>query len=190
MGSWLRVLVVLVLERTQNFTAMLRKRGSYIESGEDLGPQDVRSFKEMLRRKFGSVARGWRAGMCNDVCNEGNKLAFVEFCNAARALGYTGNISLLFKTLDEDGSANISLGELDPDVFFGIGMIFYPPFEFRFGLDPDAVCSLGSSLMLTNRSLIDLGRWTKDEKLYLSARFLFLSQHSTLKTTETWVMNQ
>eukprot|EP00391_Amoebophrya_sp_Ameob2_P011326 CAMPEP_0178982828 /NCGR_PEP_ID=MMETSP0795-20121207/714_1 /TAXON_ID=88552 /ORGANISM="Amoebophrya sp., Strain Ameob2" /LENGTH=1810 /DNA_ID=CAMNT_0020673519 /DNA_START=87 /DNA_END=5520 /DNA_ORIENTATION=+ len=95
--------------------AMLRKRGSYIDSGGDLGPQDVRSFKEMLRRKFGSVARGWRAGMCNDVCNEGNKLAFVEFCNGARALGYTGNISLLFKTLDEDGSANISLGELDPD---------------------------------------------------------------------------
>ncbi|CAD7946585.1 unnamed protein product [Amoebophrya sp. A120] len=95
--------------------SMLRKRASYIDTGEDLGPQDVRSFKEMLRRKYGSVARGWRAGMCSEVTNEGNKLAFVEFCNAARALGYTGNISLLFKTLDEDKSANISLGELDPD---------------------------------------------------------------------------
>ncbi|CAD7964066.1 unnamed protein product [Amoebophrya sp. A25] len=95
--------------------AMLRRRASYLDAGEDLGPQDMHSFKAMLKRKFGSVARGWRAGMCRDSCNEGGKLAFNEFCNAARALGYVGNLSYLFKTMDDDGNGRISLDELDPD---------------------------------------------------------------------------
>lgn len=71
-------------------------------------------FKELLWRKYGSMMGAWRNLL--DADGSG-KITFMEFCQAARSVGYGGNLKALWAELDEDNSGFISLKELDPDTY-------------------------------------------------------------------------
>jgi len=72
---------------------------------------DVEEFRDVLRRKFGSITRAWRVGLDSD---DSGFLDFREFNAAVKSLGFTGNLRTLWFNLDEDDSGSISLKELDP----------------------------------------------------------------------------
>lgn len=72
---------------------------------------DVDEFRQVLKRKFGSITRAWRIGL--DADNSG-LLDFMEFCAATKAIGYTGDLRTLWFNMDMDNSGNITLNELDP----------------------------------------------------------------------------
>ncbi len=79
---------------------------------EDLAPDTAQEFMALLKRKYGSVCRGWRCGLCSSA--DQMRLSFVEFCQAARDQGYNGNLKSLWLALDRDGSGHITLSDLDP----------------------------------------------------------------------------
>jgi hypothetical protein len=80
----------------------------------DIGAHDLQGFKRLLIRRFGSIYRAWRKGL--DTSGD-NKLSFVEFTDACRAIGYAGSSKKLWRELDDDDSGVISLEELDPEIF-------------------------------------------------------------------------
>lgn len=80
------------------------------EDNADIGAKSVPGFKKLLVRKFGSILRAWRK-----VDSDGNgRLSYNEFCGACRALGYAGNVKILWMELDDDNSGHITIKELDP----------------------------------------------------------------------------
>jgi hypothetical protein len=60
----------------------------------DTGRLGIEGFKELLRRRYGTVVRGWRQGL--DVSGDG-KLSFTEFCSACRNIGYNGDVKGLWQ---------------------------------------------------------------------------------------------
>merc|ERR1719247_964784 len=95
----------------------------------DTGRLGIEGFKELLRRRFGTVVRGWRQGL--DVSGDG-KLSFTEFCTACRNIGYNGDVKGLWNKMDDDGSGVVSLEELDPDAHELIES-FYSYIDLKFG---------------------------------------------------------
>lgn len=77
-----------------------------------LAPRTLDGLKDVLNRKFGSVARAWR--ICMDT-DESGSLNFREFVLALKAVGYVGDFRSLWFQLDADQSGSISLKELDPE---------------------------------------------------------------------------
>ncbi len=92
---------------------LIRKRKMSL-GGEEMGPDSAEEFLQLLKKRFGSICRGWRSGMC-ELNNTQMKLGFTEFCQAARNLGYGGNMKQLFRSLDVDKSGHISLADVDPE---------------------------------------------------------------------------
>jgi len=98
------------------------RRRMKVQAGEDISQErttssffstaesDVDEFRQVLKRKFGSVTRAWRVGLDEDASGI---LDFYEFCAATKAIGYTGNLRSLWYNMDIDHSGNISLKELD-----------------------------------------------------------------------------
>eukprot|EP00448_Togula_jolla_P028689 CAMPEP_0170626226 /NCGR_PEP_ID=MMETSP0224-20130122/31234_1 /TAXON_ID=285029 /ORGANISM="Togula jolla, Strain CCCM 725" /LENGTH=512 /DNA_ID=CAMNT_0010952963 /DNA_START=18 /DNA_END=1553 /DNA_ORIENTATION=- len=66
-------------------------------------------FEQLCIRRYGSMIGAWR--QCLDADHNG-KLSFLEFCEACRKLGYTGDLKALFKKYDP-GRGYILLGDLD-----------------------------------------------------------------------------
>mmetsp|Transcript_15704 Transcript_15704/g.28961 ORF Transcript_15704/g.28961 Transcript_15704/m.28961 type:complete len:1214 (+) Transcript_15704:139-3780(+) len=82
------------------------------ERARDKGSQDINSLKQLLVRRFGTIAAAWRNGL--DVAGN-NRLSFREFCEALRKLGFTGNIKRSFHLLDSGGTGAILLRDLDAE---------------------------------------------------------------------------
>jgi len=80
--------------------ALNRKRGAC----------DLREFRRLLERRFGSVVNAWQAGL--DLDGNG-KLTMREFSQACRNIGFTGAIGPLWSELDKEKAGFITLGELD-----------------------------------------------------------------------------
>lgn len=76
------------------------------------GDKGTTGFRMYLKKRFGSLVNGWRA---LDTEKTG-RLSFHEFCNACHALGYHGNIKMLWRELDYTKSGSVSLMEIDPEV--------------------------------------------------------------------------
>jgi Ca2+-binding EF-hand superfamily protein len=95
----------------------------------DTGRLGVEGFKELLKRRFGTVVRGWRQGL--DTSGDG-KLSFTEFCMACRNIGYSGDVKGLWKKMDDDNSGVVSLAELDPEAHELIES-FYTYIDKKFG---------------------------------------------------------
>jgi len=83
------------------------------QKAKDIGASDFAGFKAQLGRKYGNLLRAWRMGLDTDGSG---KLSFVEFCNAARAEGFAGNLKALWKEMDSDGEGFVSMAEFAPDV--------------------------------------------------------------------------
>mmetsp|Transcript_18421 Transcript_18421/g.44988 ORF Transcript_18421/g.44988 Transcript_18421/m.44988 type:complete len:206 (+) Transcript_18421:2-619(+) len=77
----------------------------------------VDDFHTFLKQVYGNVVRGWRSALDKD----GNgRISWVEFCTAAREMGFSGgqswnprDIRELWCVLDRDGSGFLTLDELD-----------------------------------------------------------------------------
>mmetsp|Transcript_11279 Transcript_11279/g.24952 ORF Transcript_11279/g.24952 Transcript_11279/m.24952 type:complete len:367 (+) Transcript_11279:20-1120(+) len=104
-------------QRLRNNAAKLQSYGCYLDeqSSRDTvkatAPNNTLEFVEELRRKFGSVVRGWLLHL--DPAQTG-RISYTQFCNAVREMGYVGDISLLWSELDENASGFVTLDELDP----------------------------------------------------------------------------
>ena len=72
----------------------------------------VEDFEDLCTRKYGSLLVAWR--QCLDEHASG-KLAFGEFCEALRRLGYAGDFKSLFKDYDKQQKGFICLGDIDPE---------------------------------------------------------------------------
>jgi len=107
--------------------ARFRERDAALEAA-DIGAHDLQGFKRLLIRRFGSLYRAWRKGL--DTSGD-NKLSFIEFTDACRAIGYAGNLKKLWKELDDDDSGVISLEEIDEEVAFLVHT-FYTRMNERF----------------------------------------------------------
>merc|ERR1719160_2246152 len=79
----------------------------------DIGAVTKAGFKRLLLNRYGTIYRAWRMGL--DKAGRGS-MSFMEFTNAARSVGYSGNIKKLWFELDDDNSGVISLEELDPKI--------------------------------------------------------------------------
>eukprot|EP00747_Dinoflagellata_sp_TGD_P165627 gnl/TRDRNA2_/TRDRNA2_187163_c0_seq1.p1 gnl/TRDRNA2_/TRDRNA2_187163_c0~~gnl/TRDRNA2_/TRDRNA2_187163_c0_seq1.p1 ORF type:complete len:456 (+),score=80.00 gnl/TRDRNA2_/TRDRNA2_187163_c0_seq1:96-1463(+) len=95
------------------------------ERGEETGVKSVHQqhsyfnctrntdeFCEVLKAKYGSVARAWRVALDAD---SSGLLDFREFVAAMKDVGYQGNLRSLWYNLDIDQSGYVSLYELDKD---------------------------------------------------------------------------
>merc|ERR1719160_1072898 len=67
-------------------------------------------FRKLLAWRYGSKTRGWRLAL--DMDRKG-RVSFVEFCQAARNIGYEGPLRRLWAELAGDG-AFITLERIDP----------------------------------------------------------------------------
>eukprot|EP00746_Dinoflagellata_sp_MGD_P105398 gnl/MRDRNA2_/MRDRNA2_43854_c0_seq1.p1 gnl/MRDRNA2_/MRDRNA2_43854_c0~~gnl/MRDRNA2_/MRDRNA2_43854_c0_seq1.p1 ORF type:complete len:915 (+),score=172.92 gnl/MRDRNA2_/MRDRNA2_43854_c0_seq1:123-2867(+) len=67
-------------------------------------------FRKLLARRHGSMTRGWRLAL--DIDRKG-RVSFVEFCQAAREIGYEGPLRRLWAELAGEG-AFITLDRIDP----------------------------------------------------------------------------
>lgn len=72
----------------------------------------IEDFQDLCSRKYGSLIAAWR--QCLDEHGNG-KLAFGEFCDALRRLGYAGEFRSLFKEYDKEQKGYICLADLDPE---------------------------------------------------------------------------
>merc|ERR1719238_44197 len=79
----------------------------------DVGSYTFAEFKEQLTRKYGNLLRAWKLGLDSDGSG---KISFVEFCNAARAEGFAGNLKACWKEMDQDGEGFIEMREFAPDI--------------------------------------------------------------------------
>eukprot|EP00931_Biecheleriopsis_adriatica_P099831 TRINITY_DN7460_c0_g1_i1.p1 TRINITY_DN7460_c0_g1~~TRINITY_DN7460_c0_g1_i1.p1 ORF type:complete len:1278 (-),score=287.92 TRINITY_DN7460_c0_g1_i1:32-3865(-) len=80
------------------------------EKEADKGAGDLASMKHAMIAKYGTVTAAWRHGFEG---NENGRVAFTEFCQAMRGLGFVGNIQQCFLELDSDGKGHITLKDLD-----------------------------------------------------------------------------
>jgi Ca2+-binding EF-hand superfamily protein len=87
-----------------------RRLKARAEADANMGVVELNGFLRLLKSRYGSLARAWKEGLDTD----GNGvLTFIEFCNAARRIGYGGKIKALWKELDANGNGHISLNEID-----------------------------------------------------------------------------
>jgi len=103
------------IEARKAFSVLQRQMVTDGQAADDMtfcGNSGVQGFRTLLKRKYGSVVAGWR----RIDQDKNGRLSFYEFCNACRAMGYTGNLKKLWKELDENGNGFISLMQLDPEV--------------------------------------------------------------------------
>jgi len=82
-------------------------------AAKDIGASDFAGFKAALARKYGNLLRAWRVGLDTDGSG---KISFVEFCNAARAEGFSGNLKALWKEMGGGDDGFVSMAEFAPDV--------------------------------------------------------------------------
>lgn len=78
------------------------------------GAVDLREFRQLLERRFGSVVNAWQAGL--DLDGNG-KLTLREFTHACRNIGFTGALQSLWADLDKKGVGYITLGDLDRESY-------------------------------------------------------------------------
>eukprot|EP00929_Paragymnodinium_shiwhaense_P070802 TRINITY_DN3591_c0_g1_i1.p1 TRINITY_DN3591_c0_g1~~TRINITY_DN3591_c0_g1_i1.p1 ORF type:complete len:1479 (-),score=439.91 TRINITY_DN3591_c0_g1_i1:263-4699(-) len=74
---------------------------------------DLDSLRSMLCRKYGTVACAWRHMTANDIDGKG-RMAFGEFCDALRRIGYNGNMKNLWEELGGKKLGYVSLTQVDP----------------------------------------------------------------------------
>merc|ERR1712216_910407 len=84
------------------------------EDARDVGAKNMAEVRRLLLRRHGTFVRAWR--LCLDRDGNG-RLSFLEFCRAAREVGYAGNVQTLWSELDNDGSGFVSLKEVDLDTY-------------------------------------------------------------------------
>lgn len=130
-------------QRTMVLSQMQRRASEVARAEEDkknVGAKTTAEFIRILVGRFGSVVRAWRQHLDK---HEIGRLSFVQFCNAARAMGYCGNLKQLWKEMDSDGGGFVELQELDlasSDALkeFQQVLLGYPSLDdaWRDGLDP------------------------------------------------------
>eukprot|EP00747_Dinoflagellata_sp_TGD_P131867 gnl/TRDRNA2_/TRDRNA2_175022_c3_seq6.p1 gnl/TRDRNA2_/TRDRNA2_175022_c3~~gnl/TRDRNA2_/TRDRNA2_175022_c3_seq6.p1 ORF type:complete len:698 (+),score=152.51 gnl/TRDRNA2_/TRDRNA2_175022_c3_seq6:71-2164(+) len=74
-------------------------------------PQDARSFKNALLKKYGTFRAAWED---MDVNGDGS-LQFQEFVRACRSMNFSGNLKKIFEEL-ANGKPEISPEDLDPNL--------------------------------------------------------------------------
>lgn len=101
----------------------------------------TQKFLSCCKRKYSSMIRAWRVLL--DPGGIG-RVAFTQFCKAAREMGFS-KVSTLWSQLDADGAGFITLDEWDPESFRALMEFRQIMFEqyggaelaFKFGMDPD-----------------------------------------------------
>lgn len=75
---------------------------------------DVDGFRAILLHKYGSTARGWRREFAPDDIGI-RPVAFNQFCNGLRKIGYNGQSLTLWRTLS-GGAVTVRLEHVEPEL--------------------------------------------------------------------------
>lgn len=96
--------------RTGDPLALHAPKANFLKahSGPQLTPKD--QFKKLLLKTYGTYVRAWRIGLDRD---HNGRLDREELTKACQDIGYPGSRQELWDMLDDNGSGEISLGEVD-----------------------------------------------------------------------------
>jgi len=77
-----------------------------------LPAKTLKELKRTLVNQYGSLMKAWKEGLDRDGSGT---ISFDEFCEAAKRIGFLGDVKSCWKKLDVDGSGEVSLNEFAPE---------------------------------------------------------------------------
>lgn len=109
--TWLEVAKVRQ-RRKEHARRMSMKNSKHSKALERRAGQTIlEEFRYFLKRKHGHLVRAWRLALTSD---DSMVLQKAEVLRAVAALGFQGDVRLLWRAFDKDDSGTVSVEELDP----------------------------------------------------------------------------